>query len=159
MCGALQEIMAQNAGCQVLCVTHNVAFQQLCSSIIQASVLSPCAPRVAEQQRACTKHTYLSHDLHCFTLSEGCQLNSRSALVSEGLPNSLWGAEMGSCFHVIPIPRSAALYMYYTVAGSSLHNIDDTGINVLAVQLHCCIMLLQVSKDASGVTQVQSTTQ
>lgn len=31
----MQEIMAQNGGCQILCVTHNLAFQQICSTIIQ----------------------------------------------------------------------------------------------------------------------------
>ena len=32
----LQEIMTQDGGCQVLCVTHNLAFQQICSSVVQA---------------------------------------------------------------------------------------------------------------------------
>ena len=27
--------MAQEGGCQVLCVTHNLAFQQICDSVIQ----------------------------------------------------------------------------------------------------------------------------
>ncbi|DBA87444.1 TPA: hypothetical protein ACH3X1_004485 [Trebouxia sp. C0004] len=31
----IKEIMAQSGGCQILCVTHNLAFQQTCSSIIQ----------------------------------------------------------------------------------------------------------------------------
>ncbi|KAL0033641.1 hypothetical protein WJX79_009327 [Trebouxia sp. C0005] len=33
----IKEIMAQSRGCQILCVTHNLAFQQICSSIIQVA--------------------------------------------------------------------------------------------------------------------------
>ncbi|KAL0034643.1 hypothetical protein WJX77_000708 [Trebouxia sp. C0004] len=33
----IKEIMAQSGGCQILCVTHNLAFQQTCSSIIQVA--------------------------------------------------------------------------------------------------------------------------
>ncbi|KAL3152957.1 hypothetical protein ABBQ38_011987 [Trebouxia sp. C0009 RCD-2024] len=33
----IKEIMTQDGGCQVLCVTHNLAFQQICSSIIQVT--------------------------------------------------------------------------------------------------------------------------
>lgn len=31
----MQEIMAQSGECQILCVTHNLAFQQICSSVVQ----------------------------------------------------------------------------------------------------------------------------
>ncbi|DBB18125.1 TPA: hypothetical protein ACH3X3_003102 [Trebouxia sp. C0006] len=33
----IKEIMAQSGGCQIMCVTHNLAFQQICSSIIQVA--------------------------------------------------------------------------------------------------------------------------
>ena len=55
--------MAQGEGCQILCVTHNLAFQQICSSIIQVltmlatllclSVVHPALPVISLPCGAC----------------------------------------------------------------------------------------------------------
>ena len=49
--------MTQNRGCQVLCVTHNLAFQQICSSVVQVSLTVLHCILAAIQlvaQRACS---------------------------------------------------------------------------------------------------------
>ena len=57
--------MAQGGGCQILCVTHNLAFQQICSSIIQVlttlstllglSVVHPPLPLISLLCSACCR--------------------------------------------------------------------------------------------------------